>query len=64
MAVCCQNLTLGVLSSRSALSVLVGAVFEKFGLFFEQALYSANISNVRSKTSYLEYLSWINALAL
>jgi hypothetical protein len=29
----CQNLTLGALSSRSALSVLVGALFEKFGLF-------------------------------
>jgi hypothetical protein len=33
MAVCCQNLTLGVLSSRSALSVLVGALFKKFSLF-------------------------------
>ena len=34
MAVCCQNLTLGALSSRSALSVPVGALFKKFGLFF------------------------------
>jgi hypothetical protein len=34
MAVCCQNLTLGALSSRSTLSVLVGALFKKFGLFF------------------------------
>jgi hypothetical protein len=33
MAVCCQNLTLGVLSSRSALFLLVGALFKKFGLF-------------------------------
>jgi hypothetical protein len=33
MAVCCQNLALGVLISRSALSVLVGAMFKKFGLF-------------------------------
>ena len=33
MAVCYQNLTLGALSSRSALSVLVGALFKKFGLF-------------------------------
>jgi len=33
MAVCCQNLTLGALSSRSALSVLVGALFTTFGLF-------------------------------
>jgi hypothetical protein len=33
MAVCCQNLTLGVLSSHSARSVLVGALFKEFGLF-------------------------------
>jgi len=33
MAVCCQNLTLGALSSCSALSVLVGLLFKKFGLF-------------------------------
>jgi len=32
MAVCCQNLTLGALSSRRALSMLVGALFKKFGL--------------------------------
>jgi hypothetical protein len=39
MAVCCQNLTLGALSSRSALSVLVGALFKMFGLFLKKALY-------------------------
>ena len=33
MAVCCQTLMLDALSSRSALSVLVGALFKKFGLF-------------------------------
>jgi len=33
MAVCCQNQTLGALSSRSALSVLVRALFKTFGLF-------------------------------
>jgi len=33
MAVCCHNLMLGALSSRSMLSVLVGALFKKFGLF-------------------------------
>jgi hypothetical protein len=33
MAVCCQNLTLGALTSPSALSVQVGALFKKFGLF-------------------------------
>jgi hypothetical protein len=37
MAVCCQNLTLGALSSRSTLSVLVGALFKKVGLFFNTA---------------------------
>jgi hypothetical protein len=43
IAVCCQNLTLGALSSRSALSVLFGALFKKFGLFFEHALYVKKI---------------------
>ena len=33
MAVCCQNLTLSVLSSHSVLSTLVGALFKQFGLF-------------------------------
>jgi hypothetical protein len=33
MAVCCQNLTLGALSSLSAPCVMVGALFKKFGLF-------------------------------
>ena len=33
MAVCCQNLTLGAVSSRSALSMLVRALFKKFDLF-------------------------------
>jgi hypothetical protein len=33
MAVWCQNLTLGALNSRNALSVLVSAQFKKFGLF-------------------------------
>jgi hypothetical protein len=34
MAVCCQNLTLGALTSRIALSMLVGALFRKLGHFF------------------------------
>jgi hypothetical protein len=36
MAVCCQNLTLGALSSRSAFCMLVGALFKKFGLFLNR----------------------------
>jgi hypothetical protein len=33
MAVCCQNLPLGALCSRSGPSVQVGGLFKKFGLF-------------------------------
>jgi hypothetical protein len=39
MAVCCQNLPLGALSSRSAPSVLVGALFKKFGLFLNTGVF-------------------------
>jgi len=38
MAVCCQNLALGAPSSHSALSMLVGALFKKFGLFLNTPL--------------------------
>jgi hypothetical protein len=40
MAACCQYLALGVLSSRSALSMLDGAQFKKFGFFLNTLLYS------------------------
>jgi len=33
MAICCQNLMLGMLSSHSPLSMLVGALFKKVCLF-------------------------------
>jgi hypothetical protein len=39
IAVCCQNLTLGALSSRSAPYVLVGALFKKVRSLFEHASY-------------------------
>jgi hypothetical protein len=39
MAVCFQNLPLGALSSHSAPSMLVGALFKKFGLFFNTGVY-------------------------
>jgi hypothetical protein len=35
MAVCCQNLSLNALSSRSTLSLLVGALFKKLGVWTE-----------------------------
>jgi hypothetical protein len=38
MAVCCQKLTLGAFSSRNALSMLVGALFKKFGLFLNTVI--------------------------
>jgi hypothetical protein len=34
MAICCQNLPLGALSSRSLPSILFSELFKKFGLFF------------------------------
>ena len=38
MAVCCQNLPVRALSSRSAVTVLVGALFQKFDLFLNTLL--------------------------
>jgi len=38
IAICSQTMTLGALSSRSALSMLVGALFKKFGLFLNNHL--------------------------
>jgi hypothetical protein len=38
MAVCCQILPLGALSSRSAPSVLVGELFKKFSLFLNTCM--------------------------
>jgi hypothetical protein len=40
MAVCCQNLMLGALSSCSALSVLVGALFKNFRLFLNTVVHT------------------------
>jgi len=40
MAVCCQNLTLGAPNSCNAYSLLVGALFKKFGLFLNKPLIS------------------------
>jgi hypothetical protein len=45
MAVCFQNLTLGALSSRNALSVLVGALFKKFDIFLSTPRISMKNSN-------------------
>ena len=51
MAVCCQNLPLGALSSSSAPSLLVGELFKKLGLFFEHAEIQENaITELRAIT--------------
>ena len=52
MAVYCQNLTLGALSSRIAISVLVGALFKKFGLFLNtpRILILLRVRNVSHKS--------------
>jgi hypothetical protein len=42
MVVCCQNLPLGALSSRSAPVVLVGELFKKFGLFLNTWRFQEN----------------------
>jgi len=39
VAICCQNLPLGALSSHSAPFLLVGALFKKFGLFLNTGIY-------------------------
>jgi hypothetical protein len=52
MSVCCQNLTLGALSSRRALSVLVGAPFKKFCPFLNRPRMSHN-----TKAGYNFYIT-------
>jgi hypothetical protein len=52
IAVCYQNLTLGAFSSRSALSLLVGALFIKFGLFLNTPHILAEGGNAIMTSSY------------
>ena len=56
MADCCQNTTLGALSSRSALSVLVGELFKKFYLFFEYVSYTS----LQCILKHYESISFVN----
>jgi hypothetical protein len=65
MAVCCQNLTLGELSSRSALSMLIGALFKKFGLFLNTPRIFQNILttiHVRAATHITLVTMYCNAI--
>jgi hypothetical protein len=51
MAVCCQNLPLDALSSRSAPSMLVGALFKKFGLFLNTDVHKNKLLSVLRRSS-------------
>jgi hypothetical protein len=55
LAVCCQNLTLGALSSRSALSVLAGALFKKFGLFLNTPRICLFYTKVSCRRIYIRH---------
>jgi len=55
MAVCCQNLPLGAISSRSALSMLVGELFKKFGLYLNTAVFEKNIDILKFITIIVIY---------
>jgi hypothetical protein len=53
MAVCCQNLTLDALNSRSTLSLLVGALFKKFDLFLNTVVrHSEHGKSLKSRTVF------------
>jgi hypothetical protein len=55
MAVCFQYLTLGALSSRSALSVLVGALFKQFGLLLNQVV-DVDVGRMGGTKNNIEYI--------
>jgi hypothetical protein len=61
MAVCCQNLPLGALSSRSAPSVLVGALFKKFDLFLNTGVLRTLV--IKSKRVITEFASFFIVIA-
>jgi hypothetical protein len=68
MAVCCQNLPLGALSSCSATSVLVGAPFKKFGLLLNTGVCTVYTVCTHFNTVYIHfytiYLSMSNAIKM
>ena len=56
MAVCCQNLPLGVLSSSSAPFVLVGALFKKFSLFLNTGVCIRGLTTRDTDRDYPIYI--------
>ena len=59
LAFCCQNLTLGALSSCSAQSLLVGALFKKFGLFFNMPYMSTCMVHPGTRSSTYQTASTV-----
>jgi hypothetical protein len=59
MAVSCQNLTIGALSSSNALSVLVGALFKKFGLFLNTVVYVTANPNHHKDSKVVQYGNYV-----
>jgi hypothetical protein len=64
MAVCCQNLPLGALSSRSAPSELVGALFKKFGLFLNTGVFLTRflLTTVKYELNSTDEITLINQM--
>jgi hypothetical protein len=58
-----QNLTVGALNSRSALSVLVGALFKKFRSLFEPASYTTiTLINVAKPASSIDCTAFVRSV--
>ena len=64
MAVCCQYLPLGAVSSCSVPSVLVGALFKKFGLFFNTPRMSVTLVTQHAMLMRCIILSFVAFLDL
>jgi hypothetical protein len=56
MTVCCQNLPLDALSSRSVPSVLAGAIFKNFGLFLNTGLRQVSFCSWGKKMCFSNYI--------
>jgi len=62
-AFCCQILTLGALSNRSALPMLVGALFKKFGLFLNTPRLTQQVHTVIKYFSYTNFYTFRHRVA-
>jgi hypothetical protein len=56
IAVCCQNMPVGALINRSAISMLVGALFKKFGLFLNTLCKYETEIVIKNETTAIHFL--------